>query len=219
MEQIATMIGYPFRNPQLLLQALSHPSLGKEGSNQRMEFLGDAVLGLIISDMLYQLYPEEQEGELARRHAALVRGETLAAIAQELGLGEALRLSGSEAASGGRQSLSNLEDALEALIGALYLDGGLEAAKAFVLPRWERLATQRTAPPKDAKTSLQEWAQGRGFPVPAYHVVQQTGPAHAPQFTVEVSVVGQPAAQASAPSKRAAEQLAAQSLLQIIETP
>ena len=158
MQNLAAMLGYEFRDEGLLSRALSHPSLGKEGSNQRLEFLGDAVLGLVVAEMLYALYPTEQEGELARRLAALVRGETLAQAARDIGLGEVIKMSASEAASGGREAASNLEDAMEALIGALYLDGGIEAAKAFILPRWEKLAATLASPPKDAKTSLQEWA-------------------------------------------------------------
>lgn len=206
-------LGYDFHDPQLLEMALTHPSLGKPASNQRLEFLGDAVLGLVVTEMLYQQYPNENEGELARRLASLVRGETLAAIAQDLKLGDALRLSAGEAAAGGRSASSNLEDALEALIGAIYLDGGLDAARNFIEPHWKKRADTITTPPKDAKTSLQEWAQARGLPVPSYVVSDQSGPAHAPQFTVEVTVKGQPAKSGTAPSKRAAEQAAAAKLL------
>lgn len=211
-------LSYVFRDESLLKLALSHPSLGKNTSNQRLEFLGDAVLGLVIAELLYALFPNEQEGELARRHAALVRGETLAEVAEYMGLGEALHLSNSEASTGGRSSSSNLEDALEALIGAIYLDGGIESAKHFILSHWETRARAVTTPPKDAKTALQEWAQARGIPVPVYHVVKQTGPAHAPDFTVEVTVTGYPSQQATAASKRTAEQLSAGKLLAILET-
>ena len=212
-------IGYPFRDASLLKLALTHPSLGKSASNQRLEFLGDAVLGLVIAEMLYQLYPTEQEGELARRQAALVRGETLAEIAQELSLGDALNLSASEAQSGGRNAASNLEDALEALIGAIYLDGGLTAAIGFITPHWQTRVSTLASPPKDAKTALQEWAQARGLPVPTYLVTEQTGPAHAPEFTIEVAVTGHPSATATAASKRLAEQAAAGKLLTTLEAP
>ena len=209
-------LGYQFRDASLLALALTHPSLGKTASNQRLEFLGDAVLGLVITEMLYQLYPNEQEGELARRLAALVRGETLAMVASQIGLGDALQLSASEAGSGGRKAPSNLEDAMEALIGGAYLDGGLEAAKSIILPRWNELAENIVAPPKDAKTALQEWAQARGLPVPLYTVISQTGPAHAPEFTIEASINGHPPQQATAASKRSAEQAAAEKLLEIL---
>jgi ribonuclease-3 len=210
-------LGYSFRNTALLGLALTHPSLGKTTSNQRLEFLGDAVLGLVITEMLYQLYPNEQEGELARRLASLVRGETLTAIAGELKLGDGLQLSASEAASGGRGAASNLEDALEAIIGAIYLDGGLEAARNFILPHWKSRADNVVTPPKDPKTALQEWAQGRSLSVPSYVVIEQSGPAHAPQFTVEATVEGHAPQRATGANKRAAEQEAAKKLLAILE--
>lgn len=210
---LETTIGYVFRQKNLLEDALSHPSLGRRANNQRLEFLGDAVLGLVVARMLYEMFQQETEGDLARRHAALVRGETLAQVAREAGLGKALKMAASEESSGGRDSASNLEDACEALIGAIYLDGGLEAAEAFILPRWKPLAQATPAPPKDAKTALQEWAQARGLPVPTYTVVETIGPAHAPIFTIEVSVDGKRAS-ASANSKKQAEQLAAGMLME-----
>jgi ribonuclease-3 len=206
-------LGYSFRDSSLLEEALTHPSLGKKRNNQRLEFLGDAVLGMLVSRLLFDLYPTETEGELARRHAALVCGPTLAQAAREAGLGEHLHLAASKENAGGRDNPTNLEDACEALIGALYIDGGIAAAEAFVMPRWEKLARSIKAPPKDAKTSLQEWAQARGLPVPSYIVLESEGPAHAPVFTVEARVQGHPPACASAPNKRAAEQTAAAELL------
>lgn len=206
-------IGYRFADASLLAQALTHPSMGKERSNQRLEFLGDAVLGTVVAAMLYVRYPGEQEGELARRHAALVRGGTLAQVARDIELGGTLRVASSESQAGGRDNDSNLEDALEALIGALYLDGGMAAAEAFILPRWQALADDIKTPPKDAKTALQEWAQARGLPVPEYKVLATVGPAHAPEFTIEAGVKGHAGATAKAASKRQAEQLAAQLLL------
>jgi ribonuclease-3 len=213
MQELQQRIGYAFDNPELLTLALTHPSLGKGGSNQRLEFLGDAVLGMAVAAMLYDLYPSEQEGELARRHAALVRGETLTQIAAGIGLGDCLLMAASEKQGGGRDNASNLEDALEALIGAIYLDGGMEAAQRFIAPRWRELAEKIIAPPKDAKTALQEWAQARGLAIPVYRIVETTGPAHAPVFTIEVSLAGHAPATAKAASKRLAEQLAAEALL------
>lgn len=206
-------LGHTFKDAGLLELALTHPSTGKTQSNQRLEFLGDAVLGLAVAKLLYDMYPDEPEGELARRHAALVRGETLAQIAREMGIGEKLKIAASEAKSGGRDNASNLEDALEAIIGALYLDGGMEAAEKFILRQWKTLAENTLTPPKDAKTALQEWAQARGLPVPAYALKRSTGPAHAPLFTIEATLPGYPPAEAEAASKRAAEQLAAEALL------
>jgi len=217
MDAVMQKLGCDFRDPALLSLALTHPSTGKSVSNQRLEFLGDAVLGLVIAEMLYHMHPGEKEGELARRHAALVRGETLTEIATNLHLGEMLTLSAGEAGSGGRSAASNLEDVLEALIGALYLDGGLESAKQFIERHWHERALTLGTPPKDAKTALQEWAQARGLPIPTYTVLTQTGPAHAPQFTIEANVNGHAPEQATAPSKRVAEQLAAGKLLAILE--
>ena len=212
MTALEERIGYHFRDGDLLALALTHPSTGRAQSNQRLEFLGDAVLGAIVTRLLYDAYPHEREGELARRHAALVRGDTLTAVAREIRLGEALSVGPSEQ----RDTASNLEDALEALIGAIYLDGGMEAAEAFVVPRWKQLAGRTAEPPKDAKTALQEWAQARGLPVPVYTMVDSTGPAHAPEFTIEVMVQDQPPARAIAASKKQAEQLAAAELLKAL---
>lgn len=205
--------GHSFKDTSLLELALTHPSANKSQNNQRLEFLGDSILGAVIAKLLYDLFPSESEGELARRLAGLVRSETLAQIARSIKLGEKLNIAASEEKLGGRDNTSNLEDALEALIGAIYLDGGMEPAEQFILRHWKKLAETTIAPPKDAKTALQEWAQARGLPVPAYQVKSSTGPAHAPQFTMEVSVNGYPPAEATAASKRAAEQLAASQML------
>lgn len=214
MDALQQRIGYSFRDSGLLKLALTHPSVAKEQSNQRLEFLGDTILGAIVARILYDLYPHEQEGDLARRHAALVRGETLTAVAREIDLGTALHIGASEIQSQGRENASNLEDALEALIGALYLDGGMDAAESFIAPRWTGMARKVATAPKDAKTALQEWAQARGLPVPGYQLVETTGLAHAPEFTIAVSVQGFPPVQAKAASKRIAEQTAAGMLLE-----
>lgn len=211
--ELHTRLGYRFRDEALLQLALTHPSVLHKQSNQRLEFLGDAVLGAIVARLIYDLYPQEKEGELARRHAALVRGETLTQVARDIELGEALSIGTSETQSKGRQNASNLEDALEAVIGAIYLDGGFEAAESFIVPRWTALAKRSEIAPKDAKTSLQEWAQARGLPIPLYRMVESSGPAHAPLFTIEVSVEGHAPMQAKAASKRVAEQEAASMLL------
>jgi ribonuclease-3 len=216
MERLQQNIGYIFSNANLLAVALTHPSSNKKENNQRLEFLGDSVLGLVVAELLYTLFPNEQEGELARRHAALVRGETLTVIATDIGLGDALMMSNGEVTTGGRSNASNLEDAMEALIGALYLDGGLDAAKAFIIPRWTILAQQTLMPPKDAKTTLQEWAQARGLPIPVYTLTNQVGAAHAPEFTIEVQVEGYAPASATANAKRVAEQEAARLLLETL---
>jgi ribonuclease-3 len=216
MTRLEEKLGHVFHDSSLLKLALTHPSLHQTQNNQRLEFLGDAVLGLVVAKILYRLFPHENEGELARRLAALVRSETLAQVARELSLGEYLLVSESEGQLGGRQNPTNLEDAMEAILGALYLDGGLEAAENFISQRWSELARSVTAPPKDSKTALQEWAQARGLAVPDYQVLETVGPAHAPEFTIEVRIQGYEPRIGRANSKRAAEQLAAQALLAAI---
>lgn len=216
---IEQIIGHHFKQPRLLEEALTHPSRaqtsskGKAYNYQRLEFLGDSVLGLAVAELLYALYPEEDEGSLAKRHAALVRSETVAEVARKLGLGAHMRVHASES-DNVREITSNLEDICESLLGALYLDAGFAFARDFVRTYWEPLARAMSAPPKDAKTTLQEWAQGRGLPLPAYQVRETTGPAHAPEFTVSVLVEGYEPAMAKALSKRQAEQLAAKALLE-----
>jgi len=209
-----------FRESPLLKQALSHPSCSQQDAegfpynNQRLEFLGDSVLGMLVAEMLYTLYPNEPEGDLARRLSALVCGAVLVDVARSIKLGDALILSQSEEDNQGRDNASNLEDACEALIGALYLDGGLEAARHFVTEHWLERAQSIASPPKDPKTSLQEWAQGRGLPLPHYEVMERTGPAHAPEFTVRVTVQGHGSAEAVANAKKYAEREAARLLLE-----
>lgn len=207
-----------FCNPRLYDLAMTHRGVHAECNNQRMEFLGDRVLGLVVADMLCAAFPDDREGDLAKRHAALVCGDTLAEIARDIGLGDEMILAESEIGTGGRENISNLEDACEALIGALYIDQGLEAARAFIITHWTPLMEQATTPPKDAKTALQEWAQAQSLPLPDYHEVDRDGPAHAPEFTIEVWVEGYPPAQAKAFSKRSAEQLAAKALLEAQQT-
>ncbi len=211
-----------FADVSLLKRALTHRSTGQtlpDGSpfsNQRLEFLGDAVLGLVISEMLYHHFPQEAEGDLSKREVALVNGSTLATIARELALGNYLLMAPSEEDHGGRDNDSNLEDVCEAVIGAIYLDQGLQVARSFIEKHWGKRALQMTAPPKDPKTALQEWAQARSLPLPVYKLIDETGPAHAPQFTIEVYVDGQAPQQASASSKKIAERDAAEKLLRLL---
>lgn len=199
----------------MLKLALTHRSLAREGQavhNQRLEFLGDSVLGLMVAEMLYALYPEAQEGDLSRRLVSLVNGEHLVTIAVAMGLAEHLQLSASEEEQGGRSNASNLEDACEALLGALYLDGGLNAVRPVIERFWKPHALTLTEPPKDAKTALQEWAQARSLPLPEYVVLSAQGPAHAPDFVIEVRVADKHAT-GRAGAKRLAERQAAQALL------
>lgn len=226
VEELCHRLGHSFAHQALLRQALTHASIGGHGgsggdirtrSNERLEFLGDRVLGLIVARLLYDEYPREAEGALAQRHAALVCRETLAHVAETIRLGPLIRLSRGEEEAGGSRNPGLLADTCEAVIAALYLDGGMDAASGFVHRYWRPLMDAALRPPKDAKTALQEWAQGRGLALPRYREVAREGPAHAPRFTVEVSVDGGPrAATALGSSKRAAEQAAAEDLLEAI---
>jgi ribonuclease III len=227
-DEAARLIGHEFGRPELLAEALTHSSaLGKPGkpgrrrhrglapaNYERLEFLGDRVLGLVVADLLWRRFPDEPEGHLTRRFTQLVRREALADVAGEMGLGGHLRLSPAEVASGAARNPGILADVVEAVIAAIYLDAGLDAAFAFVERRWARLiADMETAPPRDPKTTLQEWAQGRGLGLPEYRLVDSSGPDHARQFTVAAAVKGYDEASATARSKRAAETAAAAALL------
>jgi len=215
---VEKQIGYTFSDPTLLQQALTHASSithhdTRSESNERMEFLGDRVLGLIIADMLYQRFSHEDEGALSRRLTALVRMEALARIAERIDLAPSLTLSPGEDVTGGRENPALQADACEALIAALYLDGGLDAARQFIEGNWQHLLDEDPTPPKDAKTALQEWTQARDLGLPEYSVSAQSGPSHAPTFTIAVSVKGYSDQKATGPSKRRAEQDAAAAML------
>jgi ribonuclease III len=219
---IEARIGHAFADRMLLTEALTHSSAtGRDRgrrSNERLEFLGDRVLGLVIADLLLARFPSEGEGDLSRRHAGLVRRETLAEVAGELGAARWLVVGRSEEEAGGRGNPALLANVVEALIGALYLDAGLGAAERFIRQHWLGRLQSMAVPPRDAKTALQEWAQSRGLGLPAYVVAAVAGPAHAPRFDVSVSLAGFPPGRAIAGSKRAAEQAAAEQLLERLET-
>lgn len=209
-------IGYQFRNRALLLTALTHVSATphqKERSYQRLEFLGDRVLGLAVSNMLYLAFPGAEEGELSRRLAELVRKESCADVAAAWEVGAHLALGEGEIASGARGNRAIIADVCEAIVGAVYLDGGHDAACDLV----ERAFGQRMHAPRlplrDAKTALQEWAQGRGLLAPTYAIVERTGPDHAPRFRVAVTVERMEEADGSGTSRRIAEQAAAEAFL------
>jgi ribonuclease-3 len=211
-------IGYRFKDRDLLDRSLTHISAIAGGSRansyQRLEFLGDHVLGLIISDMLFRAFPKADEGELSRRLADLVRREACADVARAIDLGAALRLGASEVNAGGRMRTAILADVCEALVGAVYLDGGYDAAGTLVEQLWgERMRTP-ARPLRDAKTMLQEWAQARGLPTPTYKEVERTGPHHNPQFRVAVVLPGKQPAEGLGRSKRVAEQAAAAAMLE-----
>lgn len=213
---IETILGHQFVRPNLLREAMTHRSAavgrGSRGSNERLEFIGDRVLGLIMAEWLAERFPREQEGDLGRRLARLVSQPVLAAVAEELELGHALSVSPGEAKAGVKQRATVLADALEAALGALYLDGGLDPARAFIRRAWGEAMIKQADPPKDAKSALQEWAQRRTKETPAYAVTVRSGPPHAPEFTVTVTVE-EFSALGTAGSKQAAEQAAATALL------
>lgn len=215
LEDFAAVLGHSFATPALLRRSLTHPSAAAVPgeSYERLEFLGDRVLGLLVAELLWRRFPDETEGHMARRHAALVRRETLALVARETGLGDHLILARPEREAGEADNPALLADACEAVIAALYLDGGLAAARAFVEPRWVPLLEADLEPPQDAKTALQEWAQGRALPLPVYRETRREGPPHDPVFTVEVFVEGRNPAEGVGRSKRLAEQAAAERLL------
>jgi len=225
LEALAAGLGYRFTKIELLRDALTHSSLlqgrgakALTACYERLEFLGDRVLGLIVAEMLFDAFPNEAEGALARRHAALVRRETLAKVAESIELGSHLRLSRGEDEGGGRANPTLLADACEAVIGALYADGGLAPAAAFIRGHWRKLMAEDLTPPKDAKTALQEWAQGRGKPLPKYETVAMEGPPHSPSFLIEARVEGVESVSARGASKRAAEQAAAAAMLEKVKS-
>jgi ribonuclease III len=202
-----------FNNKALFELAMTHCGNINLKNNQRLEFLGDRVLSLLVADMLYQHFPEANEGDLSRRHAALVRGETVAQIADEIGLKIHINLSHGDESLGVRDNFGTLEDACEALIGALFIDGGIEKARIFVEKYWRDLLNNLHTAPKDAKTSLQELVQSIGLNVPNYILISTEGAAHSPIFTVEATVENMPSSLGQAKSKRSAEQIAAQNWL------
>ncbi|MBK8439130.1 MAG: ribonuclease III [Rhodobacter sp.] len=214
-----TRIGHAFRKPDLLIRAVTHASISAptRPDNQRLEFLGDRVLGLVMAEALLAADPKAPEGLLAPRFNALVRKEACAEVAREVGLGDVLKLGRSEMLSGGRRKEALLGDAMEAVIAAVHLDAGFEAARAMVLRLWGGRIGRVEEDARDPKTALQEWAQARGMPPPDYAETGRSGPDHAPVFTVEVRLENGEAAEATAGSKRVAEQAAAKALLDRME--
>lgn len=215
LQSFAQRLGHSFVRPELLVEAVTHPSLSSpsRGDNQRLEFLGDRVLGLVMAEALLADDPAAAEGILAPRFNALVRKEACAEVARQLDLGSVLKLGRSEMKSGGRRKDALLADAMEAVIAAVYLDGGFEAARGVVLKHWADRIKSVEEDARDPKTALQEWAQARGEPPPAYVEVGRSGPDHAPVFTIAARLKSGREAQATAGSKRMAQQEAAKLLL------
>lgn len=217
---LGNRLGHAFANAALLRAALTHPSLAGRVAGaapgdgfERLEFLGDRVLSLVIAELLFVRFPHDSEGSLSRRHADLVRRDSLARVALALGLDGALRLTPVDVQSGLARNPGVLADAFEAVLGALFRDGGLEPARQLIVREFAAFLDAGATAPRDAKTALQEWAQGRGLGLPSYRILSQEGPAHQPRFVVEVAVAGQPPARGEGASKRVAEQQAAELLL------
>lgn len=217
MAAAADRLGHRFGTPDLLIEALTHSSFMGPADNQRLEFLGDRVLGLVIAEALLKRDPGADEGDLAPRLNTLVRKETCAEVAAEVDIGAALRLGRSEMISGGRRKMALLGDAMEAVIAAVYLDAGFDAARDLILRLWGERIAQARAQGRDAKTALQEWAQARGQQPPVYADIDREGPDHAPVFLVEARLGDGRSAEGRATSKRAAQQKAAESLLARVE--
>jgi ribonuclease-3 len=214
-------IGYRFKDENLLDRAMTHRSAAQgmtvEWSNERLEFLGDRVLALVMVEALLERFPKMREGDVAPRFNALVSREACAAIGAELGLGRFLIVDKVERSSGGPNKPSLLANAVEAVLGAVYLDGGLEKARKFVLGHWAGMLKQSRGTPRDPKSALQEWVQGEGLPAPTYRHDHRTGPDHAPVFTATVHVDGRTPVAGTGPSKQDAEREAARIMLAEIE--
>src|SRR5579872_2077843 len=209
-------LGHHFTDPDLLKLALSHSSAAGAGDNERLEFLGDRVLGVVIAEKLYGEFPNEDEGGLAVRLNAMVRRDACAKVAREAGLAAHIVMASSESSSGGREKSGILAGACEAVIAALYLDGGMDAAEAFILRYWQEMLEDHPPELRDAKTALQEWAQSGALPdkpQPKYRLKTRVGPDHAPAFTVEVELPGCDSETGEGSTKRAAEQAAARAML------
>lgn len=219
LRNFMSRLGHSFNRPELLAEALTHSSLSSASrrDNQRLEFLGDRVLGITIAEALLELDKDASEGELAPRFNTMVRKETCAEVASDIGLGDALLLGRSEMLSGGRRKQALLGDAMEAVIAAIYLDAGFDAARDTILRLWSDRLKSAEAAARDGKTLLQEWAQARGMQPPTYEEVERSGPDHAPVFTISVTLETGQSAQAQASSKRAAQQAAASVLYEELE--
>lgn len=208
-------IDYKFNDLSILRQSLRHKSISYDGDGgyERMEFLGDRVLGFVISNLLYHAFPEEREGSLAKRFSALVRGETCCLVAQKIDLGQYVQMAKSEEEYGGRESESLLADCCEALIAAIFLDGGIEKAQKFILRYWTPFLNNQETLPEDPKTALQEWAQARSKNLPEYKIVNEEGPSHDKRFTMIVCLDGHQSSPFTDGSKKKAQRKAAKDLL------
>lgn len=211
--ELEQRIDYRFRDPSLAYHALTHSSKSGSPNNERLEFLGDRVLNLVIAHALFMQFPNENEGNMAKRHSSLVQGRLLAVVGTEIKLGDHIILSDAERQSGGAKNENIVSDAMEALLGAVFLDSGMDAAQKLILSLWDAHILKPAESHQDSKTELQEWVQARGLPLPDYEIVGRTGPDHAPCFEIEVRVRGLDPIIAEGPSRRAAEKTAAEKML------
>ncbi len=220
VQDFAKRLGHSFSKPELLIEALTHSSFvtAQKRDNQRLEFLGDRVLGLVMAEALLADDIKAREGTLAPRYNSLVRKETCADVALDLDVGSVLKMGRSEMISGGRRKQALLGDAMEAIIAAVYLDGGFGAAQSVILKHWTKRINTVETDARDPKTALQEWAQARGYQPPKYVMISREGPDHAPMFVIEAQVENGETQKAKAGTKRHAEQMAAKELLTRLET-
>lgn len=223
MDSLEHILGHEFKNKSLLKQALTHPSIAQKSNYvklpdyERLEFLGDTVLSLIVTEMLLDKFKNDDEGMLAKKRATLICGSTLSKVAINLQFDKYLIMSDGEEKSGGKTNPRILENAMEAVIGAMYLDSGLEVCKRFIVEHWQENVADASNAPVDPKAHLQEWAQQHAKPIPNYKITEREGPAHKPIFTIEVNVDGMPVFTAQGGSRKIAEKLAAQQLITYIE--
>ncbi len=217
IDRLEARLGHRFARRALLEEALTHSSAGegrrdRPANYERLEFLGDRVLGLAVAEMLIERHPDEAEGALGRRFAAAVQRDALAEVAQALGIGPALAIAAGD--EGKRENPTILADACEAVIGAIHLDAGFDVARAVVRSHWAAMLDREARPPRDPKSTLQEWALGRSLPLPRYVVTDRSGPDHQPVFTIRLEVDGAAPVTATGPSKREAERAAAAAFLE-----
>lgn len=219
LETLQDILGHSFTDVALLDQALRHASTTEQRtkSNERLEFLGDRVLGIVMAETLYAQFPHEEEGELARRFAGLTSRDAVARVADTINLMAYAHTQVVDPETLARSHASVVSDTMEAVLGAVYLDGGLDIAAAFIQSQWDELINEDLSPPKDAKTGLQEWAQARALGLPTYEIVSREGPDHAPTFTIRVTVKDHGSQNGCGTSRRTAEQDAASTLLAELE--
>jgi len=217
LNKLQNLIGYQFKDMHWLERAMTHSSTNEDYNYQRLEFLGDRVLGLVIADALFQEFKGEREGGLAKRHTALIQGQTCAAVGLKHDLNEYIIMSDAEEESGGRVNENIIADIVESMLGAIYIDGGYDVAQKIILKLWGNTITTLEKAPQDPKTELQEWVQARSLDLPAYEVIQKSGPDHAPIFTIELRVSGFKAIKAEGTSRRQAEKLVARKMLEVVK--